>query len=188
MLGYRVSNIENIPTKRVTKFFAEGAYIILLYSNRIPPHLSFMFNGLVYSLSVSGPKVGLKFEELQRLTVKKNIECLYFKLTEPDFGGNSKAIHNLLKIVTTRYKTVDPLIATCLYPIRDFSIKAYGVDVTNVRFIFDLLPILYKHNLILGCFQQNMDDIVYAGDFTLRNYTMSDIENCINQYKEAIEQ
>ena len=185
MLGYRVHNIEEVPS-RVNKFFADGAYIILSYSNRIPPHLSFMYEGLFYSLSVSGQKVGVRFEEFQRVIKSKNIECLYIKLKDPDFGGNTKAVHNLLKVVTTRYKTVDPLIATCLYPIRDFSIKAYGVDVTNVRFIFDLLPILYKHNLVLGSYHQNMDHIVNNGEFTLRNYNMSDIENCINQYKEAI--
>jgi hypothetical protein len=188
MLGYRVSNIQNIPSGRANTFFAEGAYIILLYANGIPPHLSFMYEGLVYSLSVSGPKAGVKFEELQRLIGKKNIECLYFKLKNPEFGGNSKAIHKLLKTVTTRYKTVDTSIATCLYPIRDFSIKAYGVEVTNVRFIFDLLPILYEHELVLGCYQQNMGRMIYCGEFTLRNYDMSDIENCINQYKEAITQ
>ena len=114
MLGYRVNNIEKVEPGQAEEFFSEGTYIILMYANRIPPHLSFLYEGLAYSLSVKGRKVGAKFEDIQRVINTKKIECLFFKLKNPEFGGNHRAIHRLLKIVINKYSLTDPLIATCL--------------------------------------------------------------------------
>ena len=171
---YIISNIQPLPANIPNK----GIYNVVLYANRIPPHLALMINGKVFSLGVNGPKVNMDVEDLSKLIRSKSIETLFFQLK----GSEDYTVLQLvekLKELTLAYSGLDAGGTTCLNPIKEFCHSVYKTDITGVNFIFDLLPKL--GNAVISHFHLNMESCLSKGVFYLEKYTMEALDNMINK-------
>ncbi|MBN4051416.1 hypothetical protein JYU16_01230 [bacterium AH-315-M05] len=171
---YKISNIQPLPENTPNK----GIFIVVLYANRIPPHLSLMINGKVFSLSVNGPKVNMGVDDLSKLIRSKSIETLFFQLKDQEDSTVLQLIEKMREL-TLAYPGLDAGGATCLNPIKEFCLSVYKTDITGVNFIFDLLPKL--GNVVIAHFHLNMESCLSDGVFYLEKYTIDDIDNMIRR-------
>jgi len=149
-------------------------FLVVLYANRIPPHLAVSVNGKLFTLTVKGATVDGELSTLLRLIRKRNIESLFIKLSVPAFFTFPELLGEIRKY-TLAYPRVDVGIATCLSPIKDFCATVYDTDLKNVNFVFDLLPKLYEQKIITYCYQINLERFLRGDSFLLSRYTMNDI-------------
>lgn len=171
---YKIANIQPLLDNTLNN----GIYIVILYANRIPPHLALMIDGKVFSLSVNGPKVNMDVHDLSKLIQSKSIETLFFQLKDQEDHTFLQLIEKMRELTLT-YPGLDAGGATCLNPIREFCHSVYKTDITGVNFIFDLLPKL--GNVVIAHFHLNMESSLSKGLFYLEKYTMKDIDNMIRR-------
>jgi hypothetical protein len=152
----------------------QDVYLILLYANRIPPHLAVAVNGKLFTLTTKGATVDGELSSMLRLIKKNNIETIFVKLNVPALF-TMEQLQEEIKKYTLAYPRVDVGIATCLDPIRDFCGKVYDAETIKVSFIFELLPKLEQKHAVGECFYMNMENYLQQDSFVLRTYTMNDI-------------
>ncbi len=172
-----------IPAEDV--FLEKGTYIVLLRSGVKPPHLSLLIEGEIFSLDIKGPKLAMPLAIQLRIIKSKKVECLFFKLDTAIFIHNNQ-LFKAAKTHTLAYSKVEMGIATCLSPIKNFCSAIFDIDIRNVNYIFDLLPILYHHHLVLSCAHFNMQKHLVNNKFHLQKYTMEDIYNSILQAEDIL--
>ncbi len=56
---------------------------------------------------------------------------------------------------------------------------AYNLDISQVEFIFDLLPILEREMLTRNRYSFNMDDDLICGGYCLKTYGFEEINDSI---------
>jgi hypothetical protein len=149
-------------------------YLVLLYANRIPPHLAVTVSGKLFTLTTRGATVDGELAPLLKLIRKNRIESIFVRLNVP-LLFTMEQLHAEIKKYTLAYPRVDVGIATCLNPIRDFCGKVYDADAGKVNFIFELLPKLEARQAVGECFYMNMENYLSRDSFMLRTYTMNDI-------------
>lgn len=147
---------------------------MILYANRIPPHLAVTVNGKLFTLTTKGATVDGELAPMLRLIKKNNIETIFIRLNIPALFTMDQ-LHDEIKKYTLAYPRVDVGIATCLNPIRDFCGSVYEEEAKKANFIFELLPQLEAKRAVGECFYMNMERYISDNSFSLRTYTMNDI-------------
>lgn len=177
---YIISDI--VPADDV--LLQKGTYIVVLHATTKPPHLLLLIEGEMFSLGVKGPKMAMPLAAQLRIIKSKKIASLFFKLETAVFVHNNQ-LFKAAKTHTLAYSRVEMGIATCLSPIKNFCSAIFDIDIRNVNYIFDLLPVLYKHHHIQSCSHYNMQKHLTGTDFHLEKYIMEDIYNSIVQAEEV---
>jgi hypothetical protein len=149
-------------------------FLILLYANRIPPHLALSVNGKLFTLTVKGANVDGPLEPLLKLIKQKRIETLFIRLEVPALF-TPEDLRKEIRTFTLAYPRVGEGIATCLNPIKDFCGEIYDPASRNVNFIFDLLPILQENGAANECYEMNLGPLLSGNEFSIMKYTMQDI-------------
>lgn len=149
-------------------------YLILLYANRVPPHLAVSVNGKLFTLTTKGATIDGELSSMLRLIKKNNIETIFVQLNVPSLFTVDQ-LHDEIKKYTLAYPRVDVGIATCLNPIRDFCGSVYDTESKNANFIFELLPMLEAKRAVGECFYMNMEHFIKDDSFALRTYGMNEI-------------
>lgn len=167
---YTISNI--LPATEA--LLSNDVYLVVLYASRIPPHLAVSVNGKLFTLTVKGATVDGELKALLTLIRQKRIEAIFIKLAVPSFFTLDQ-LKNEIRKYTLAYPRVDIGLATCLAPIKDFCSEVYEADMQKVNFLFDLLPELYKRNVVSSCYQMNLDRYLVNNEFHLSLYSMQDI-------------
>ena len=143
-------------------------------ASRIPPHIGIVTDGKLYDITSVGPNIDLPVKDFYKTILKRKTEVLFIELEKPVGIDLSQKI---TEKVREHWKvTVD---TSCLSPIKDFINDVYEVDVNDVKFIFELLPILFERNLIKDVSQLNLSNKIINNCLELTKYTEKDIENCI---------
>ena len=152
----------------------KGLFIFMYRATKIPPHIGVITNGMLYDITSVGPNIDLPIIDFYKTILKRKTEVLFIELEQPNgFNLNqiiSEKVRDYWKV------TID---TSCLNPIKDFVNDVYGVDVNKSKFIFELLPILFEKNLIIGASQLNLSKKIANDYLVLQKYTQKDIENCI---------
>jgi hypothetical protein len=151
-----------------------GTYIVLINADKQPPHLALLIDGQVFSLTVKGPKLDMPLELQLKLIKQKNIKAIFVKLNRSMQIHNNDLYYNVRKNIIG-FEKASPGLVTCLSPIKDFCVQVFGVDTSNVNFIFDLLPVLYADKHVEACYHYNMNSLLINGNYHLYKYSMSDI-------------
>ena len=168
--NYTIRNIQ----KGDDALLLHDVFLIILYANRIPPHLAVSVNGKLFTLTTKGATIDGELSSMLRLLRKNNIETIFIRLHVPPLFTMDQ-LHDEIKKYTLAYPRVDVGIATCLNPIRDFCGAVYGQESVKANFIFELLPKL-EHKEALGeCYYMNMEKFMKQNSFALRIYSMNDI-------------
>ena len=153
----------------------EGVYLVLLNAVKIPPHLSLLVDGKLYSLETKGATNGGELDALLRVIQRKQLPSLFIQLRDlpvemqPELATRASAIVQQFDAVT-----VDG--ATCLAPMRQWCSEIFGLDLAHVQFIFDLLPALAKKSAVGSTVHLQMEPHLNADrSFRLLTYTLEDI-------------
>lgn len=174
--SYKISNI--LPANEA--ILMHDVFLILLYANRIPPHLLVSVNGKIFTLSVKGATVDGALPSLLTLIRRKNIETIFIRLALPPLFSLEQ-LKEEIRNCTLAYPRADIGIATCLTPIKDFCHTIYDTELKNVNLIFDLLPKLQERNAMKDCYQINMEKHLSGSSFALDIYQVNDVYEAIRK-------
>jgi hypothetical protein len=169
--------IRNIKPAVLPELYS-GTYILILRANHIPPHLSLLVDGKVFSLEIKGPKLAMPFSAQLKFIRTRQIECLFVKL-KTDLVIEGNGIYKRAVEHTLAFARLEPGIATCLSPIKNFCSDVFGVRKDSINFIYDLLAELDKGQNTEGCYHLNMENLILNGTFSLRKYSMFEIHESI---------
>ena len=159
-----------------------GLFLVLVNADRKPPHLAMVFRGRVYSLTVKGRQLAEAFDGFYKLIQRNTLKVLFFQIGNPHPETYSKIQENLVCALMEYEKVIFNQV-TCLAPIKRFFENNYGIDLKGIDFVFDLIPSLYKSNLIDAVYHIHMGELMEEQSYNLSKYTMQDINSRINDLK-----
>jgi len=168
----KLMDIENLSDLK-------GLYLVLINADKIPPHLGLINNQRYYSLATSGVNIGDSVESLYRLVTNKSIATVFIKIDESSSDFN---LEQKLKGYFGQYESATENV-TCLEPIKAFFEECFSLPVGNVKYVFNLIPLLKNNRLVEGFFGIHVKDHLVKGKFFLNTYEMSDIIDRINALK-----
>lgn len=114
-----------------------GVFLVVLYANKIPPHIGLLIDGKFYSDKVGQPDIAVDFSHLSRLILSKSIPSLFVKLKD-NCGFDLLQIKDFIlsnQLSNNEY-------STCLTPI------AKILNFEHAKTVFDLLEHLTENNQI----------------------------------------
>lgn len=156
------------------KELLKGVYIAIVHATRVPPHIGLIICGKYHSLTVKGQDINTPVEALIKNTVQRKIPSLFVKIKpHTTFSEAYLKEHFITNI--QQFPRVDVGVATCLSPIKLFFSEAYNLHLDNVNFLYELIPMLYKEQLITSTTALFVDDV----EFTLPIYTQKEIDKGI---------
>jgi len=170
MNNYLIHNIKPLD------YIDSGLYLVVLHANDIPPHIGIIYNKKYFSLTVTGQTLGDDFQGLKKLIHRKQIKTLFIKLVE---------VLNSMENIRNSFiekKRVQGNI-TCLFPIKKVLAAMYGKSIARAKFIYEVVPVLYKTKSIEDVYHLNMNDEIEMGTFSFTRYTMDDILDRIKSYE-----
>jgi hypothetical protein len=169
-----------LPTITAGKFtdLEKGVFLVVLHAGRIPPHIGLVADGLYHSLSIKGRDLNVPLEVLTKSVLQRKIPSLFIQIKT-----GSELLPEVLGAAfqtdVQRYHRVDIGVATCLSPLKHFFARTWKLDLTQVNYLYQLLPLLEKQEL-LGCsYGWNMEALLQEGSFRLPYYTMTEINKGI---------
>lgn len=181
MSQYELKNI--VPANEAIA--RNGAYLVILYADRVPPHLSLSVNGQLFSLDVNGTTVGDDIGPLLRLIHKRNVETIFVELNLPPLF-DMEMLRRQVATSTSAYPHVKAGLVTCLAPIKDMCAAVYQTEIQDINFVFDLLPRLDAQKVLGQCFHFNMfQHLSSTLSFKLRTYSMLDINERISNARRV---
>ena len=181
MSGVHISQIQHANDVVLKK----GTYILILGADLRPPHLSLLVDGKIFSLNVHGPQLEMPLEKQLKLIKIRKIKSLFIRLNTSIYIHDNNLFKEAIKN-TLIYSKIEPGLATCLSPVKNFCAGVFGIDTGRVQTIFDLLPLLYERQLISCCFHYNMEPLLVGNSFCLNTYTLQDIYYSICRRLEAV--
>ena len=159
--------LENIqPISR--GFLKHGTFIVLLHTDKIPPHLALICNGRYYSLTSDENQVGISLNGIWRAAVSKAIQTLFIEV-------DSECSETLLDELFSKYDHAIPGKLTCLQPLKEYFNEHHLLPIHDVDFVFHLINRLEEYNMLGRTFQLNMEEALSNDSFTLLEYTLDDI-------------
>ena len=170
MDNYLIHNIKPLS------YIDRGLYLVILHANDTPPHIGVIYNEKYFSLTVKGQTLGDNVQLLKKLVHKKQIKTLFVRLAD---------VVNPMDNIRTSFmenKRVQGNI-TCLFPIKKVLAELYDKSIVRAKFIYEVLPVLYKTKSVEDVYHLNMNDEIDNGIFPFRRYTMEDIMNRIKSYE-----
>ena len=145
--------------------------LILINANKKPPHLAVFCLSKYYSVSVNDVHIGIDIDMILEYIHRKKVPTIFIPLKE------SFALENVDLI----FKDYDHLSdkMTCLHPIKKLFSNINGIS--DIDFIYELIPLLNKLNMIQQYFHIYADDFICEEKFQLRTYTMDQIKDHIKK-------
>ncbi len=138
-----------------------GIYIVVLHATRVPPHIGLIIHKEYHSLTIKGHDIHIPIKALIKNVSQRKIPSLFIKIkSHTTFSNAYMQEHFILNV--QQFLRVDKNIATCLSPIKLFFEEVYGVPMTSVNFLFDLLPSLQARELVEHAVSLFIDEITYT--------------------------
>ncbi|MCW3070178.1 MAG: hypothetical protein JWO44_68 [Bacteroidetes bacterium] len=142
----------NPYTLNIDKAFHEdellkGVYLVVLHASRIPPHIGLIAGKKYHSLTIKGQETDHSIEALLKNIRMRKIPSLFIKIkAHPVFSNDFLKEHFIQDV--QQFPKVSVGGATCLSPVKLFFEKAYEVPLSNVNYLFELLPELEQNKLV----------------------------------------
>lgn len=152
----------------------KGVFIFIYRASKVPPHIGVVVNGLLYDITAVGPNINLPVADFYRTALKRKTEVLFVALKHAKFS----MLNELISAMVEQYYKVT-LATSCLVPVKEFIYEAYGLNVDQANFIFELLPVLYQNHLITDVWELNLSNKIKDKIFEMTKYTKEDVENCV---------
>lgn len=158
--------------------FKKGVYIIIRRATDQPPHLFLLVENKIFALNVKGNTLGEPFETYLKVIKLKKIKTLFLKLR---IFNDVQTLYDTAFKYTSLYSKIEKGVSTCLFPIKNFCRDILHIEVNSINYIFDLLTILYKKDMISGAYHYYMEEDIIDNIFYMEKYTMDDIYKRIDE-------
>jgi hypothetical protein len=167
----------------------KGAFIVVLQTVRVPPHLLIAVDGKTWSISVSGQLPAEPLEKLFSYIHRKQIPTVFSELLIPA-SVSAERFCELLNQAVSRYPEVHANETSCLNPIRDVAAEVFGESANHARFIFELIPAIQLNGGIGKHYGFYLDAHLDSGrNLAMPVYTAEDVaratEEAAKQYAES---
>ncbi len=179
MKGYWMADtiLHNVePVKR--EELQTGTWLMLLYADKIPPHLALLADGKYYSLTANEVQIGLDIEPFWRTIQSKSIPSIFVQI-------ESVPNAELLAAEFSAYQTAVPGSITCLNPIRNYLNRLHQLPVYDVEFVFHLVDRLEEYDMLLASRHVHLRDKLSGGSYQLMKYTVEEIFERIAQLQKT---
>lgn len=147
---------------------------------RVPPHILMICDDEEFHLTVDGPVHYVGLTAREKVIKLKQTQCLFFEI---ELNDEVDSIKKTLFEIISNYKEVNGWEVSCLEPIKDFFKQQYNIDVSDVSFVFDLIPKLEANGLVKKIFHKNLENEIENGSFKFNKYTQQDIIDCVKAIK-----
>jgi len=159
-----------------------GLWLVIAGIDGIPPHIALINEGRYFSVSAKRVEAGIPLQNFLKAISKRSVPTVFIQLKNV---GNKT---DLLKSCFEKYPTLGNGDHSCLWPIRDFSAQSYSEKYRKSEFVFELLAMAQKDNLILVCKSLYIDSLIssppqmgrWGGAIVLSKYNHSQIRERIN--------
>lgn len=181
-MALRLNSISLTPFKPFREEeLLNGVYIVVQHATRIPPHIGLIIDKSYHSLTIKGHDMNTPVRALIKNIEQRTIASLFIKIkSHSSFSQSYLKEHFILNI--QQFPRVDKEVATCLSPIKYFFEEVYDIPMTDVAFLFDLLPLLKQEELIESC----MPLFINESTYTLPVYTKAQLDEEIEQARAEI--
>ena len=102
---------------------------------------------------------------------------------EIELNSDVNSVKKTLLEIINNYREVNGWEVSCLEPIKDFFKQQYQIDVSDVSFVFELIPKLEEKRLIKNKYHKNLEDKLTDSVFKFRTYTKQDVIDYITKVK-----
>lgn len=139
-----------LPVENVTAATlpADALYLVLLRTDRIPPHLGLLCSGAWFTLDVKGPVFGTDASRLLQAIERRQMPSAFVQLAWPR-GLSREAALGRLGSAFSAYAPLGEGTATCISPVRDFVSGIYDKKTGAADFVYQLLHMLGDAGLIV---------------------------------------
>ncbi len=176
---------EGVYTLRVTTDFdtsilSKNAWIVILHSSRIPPHVGIIINGIYSSLTIKGHELNVKSEALLKMISQKKIEALAIQLVkQPVFSLDyqKEVFEHFIK----QFLKVEANEATCLSPVKLFLQEFYALSYDKNELLFEMTERLKQNSYIYDTVGFHIDARLNEEQFSLPVYTNQQLQQIIEQ-------
>jgi hypothetical protein len=163
----------------------KGIYITLIHATRIPPHIGMIMDKKYHSLSIKGRDINTPVPALIKNSSIRKISTLFIKIkSHPTFSETYLREHFITNV--EQFERVDIGVATCLSPIKLFFEEVYNLQLREISYLYELLPLLDAEGLIDSVSSLNVDQ----NSYNLPIYTNKEINEGIasvrNEYKDRV--
>jgi len=171
--------VKNIQGIEKISFNGSLALSIIKIEN-IPPHLTLICDDEEFHLTLDGAVHTIGLAKRERVISLRKMQCLFFEI---ELNNDVAGIKSSLKEIINSYKGVNGWEVSCLEPIKDFFKQQYQIDVSDVSFVFELIPKLEAKGLVKNRYHKNLAGKITDGTFKFKTYTKQDIVDYINTIK-----
>jgi hypothetical protein len=119
----------------------KGIHIVILHATRIPPHIGMIAGGEYHSLSIKGQEVNQSLQALIKNIRIRKIPSVFIKIKKHSTFSD-EYLKELFVLNVLEHQRVEVGGATCLSPVKKFFEDNYSLSAANVKFIFELLPLV----------------------------------------------
>lgn len=156
----------------------KGIYIAVIHATRIPPHIGLITDGKYHSLSIKGQDINTPVTALIKNTIQRKIPSLFIKIRSHTTFSNTYLKEHFITNVQ-HFPKVDIGVATCLSPLKLFFDEVYNISMTDINYLFELIPRLYSEELI-----ENSSSLFIGEEkYFLPVYTTAEINAGIEQVR-----
>lgn len=154
----------------------DNFFLFLFRATRIPPHIGLIFNSKVYDITLVGPNLGTDAVTFISTVKKKYTKTLFIKLNKPNFSATE--IETTLMEAMKKFNNVSHE-NSCLSPIKTAFKQLFDIQMDEVNYIFDLIPLLHQKNIVQHIFHLNLERNLQENTFYLQTYNQNDIQQSI---------
>lgn len=156
----------------------KGIYIAVIHATRIPPHIGLIIDGKYHSLTIKGQDINIAVNTLIKNSNQRKISSLFIKI-RPHRTFSETYLKDYFITNIQLFPRVDIGVATCLSPIKLFFEEVYNVPMTDINYLFELVPRLSSEGLIENSTALFIDETKYQ----LPVYTNTEINAGIEQVR-----
>jgi hypothetical protein len=160
-----------------------GVYLVVLHASRIPPHIGLIAGKKYHSLTIKGQETDQPIDVLLKNIRIRKIASLFIRIkAHPTFSNDFMREHFIEDV--QQFPKVEVGGATCLSPVKLFFEKLYELPVSNVSYLFELLPALEQNGLPEHVSALNIEE----RNFQLPVYDLEQIHSEIRQAQKEAKQ
>jgi hypothetical protein len=173
---------------KINKQFIEsellkGIHIAILHATKIPPHIGMIMDKKYHSLSIKGQDINTDVAVLIKNSSIRKIPTVFIKIKDhPTFSNIYLREHFITNI--QQFNRVDIGVATCLSPIKLFFEDVYNLSMTDINYLFELIPLLESDGLIESVSALNLDQNSYEFPVYTNKEINDGISSVRKQYKD----
>jgi len=157
----------------------EGTFIVVLKATSVPPHIGMIVGGCYHSLSIKGQDIKTPVSALIKNIQLRAIPSLFIEIKTPAAFNEIYMMNRFIEKIK-QFKRVDIGVATCLSPLKLYFEEEYAIPMIDIIYLYELLPRLEGHQLILNSGSLFIDENKYE----LPVYSMKQIDEEINQVRK----